>query len=197
MYFKSQHLSTLLDPSRFMTFLYIGSARIFFISPRSLSIVFVFLTSQTSLLNSKPQTQVFFSLKEHVLLLVCLFFIHSSCISRFLTWLFGFCWKFRVFSKLLGFSQNFWVVFCENDFKSSCIASHLHYNYIFMHYRCVIYKLNCCVLLGLDWAEPMMLFKFACHMFMHFHAYIPSILYILVYWCCWCFTACLSLSFLC
>ena len=24
-----------------------------------------------------------------------------------------------------------------------------------------------CVLIGLDWAEPMMLFKFACHMFMH------------------------------
>ena len=27
-----------------------------------------------------------------------------------------------------------------------------------MHYRCVLYMLNCCVLLGLDWAEPMMLF---------------------------------------
>ena len=37
------------------------------------------------------------------------------------------------------------------------------------------------MLVGLDWAEPMMVFKFACHMFMHFHAYVPSILYILLY----------------
>ena len=40
--------------------------------------------------------------------------------------------------------------------KSSCIASHEHYNYIFMHYRCVLYLLHCCVLLGLDWVELMM-----------------------------------------
>ena len=50
-----------------------------------------------------------------------------------------------------------------------------------MHFRCIFTLLQCFVLVGLDWAEPMMVFKFACHMFMHFHAYVPSILYILLY----------------
>ena len=71
--------------------------------------------------------------------------------------------------------------FCFNDLKSSCIAFLEHFNYIFMHYRCVLYMLNCCVLLGLDWAKPMIVFLFACHMFMHFHAYVSSFLYILIY----------------
>ena len=81
--------------------------------------------------------------------------------------------------------------FCLYDFKSSCIASHVHFNYIFMHYRCVLYMLNCCVLLGLDWAEPMMFLKLhvtcSCirtSFFYHFHIN-----------CVWCFSACLSLSF--
>ena len=69
--------------------------------------------------------------------------------------------------------------FAKMMFKTSCIASHLHYNNIFMHYRCVLYLLQCCVLIGLDWTEPT--FFFACHMFMHSHAYVPSILYILIY----------------
>ena len=30
----------------------------------------------------------------------------------------------------------------------------MHFNNIFMHYRCVLYLLQCCVLVGLDWAEP-------------------------------------------
>ena len=66
------------------------------------------------------------------------------------------------------------------SFKTSCIASHLHYNYIFMHYRCMLYMLICCVLLGLDWAEPMIFFL-ECHMFMHFPTYVPSFIYILIY----------------
>ena len=61
------------------------------------------------------------------------------------------------FFKIDEFSTNFWVGFCLNDFKCSCIPLHLHFNHIFMHYRCVLYMLNCCVLLGLDWANPMML----------------------------------------
>ena len=174
---------TPLNPSSFMTFLYIRPAWFFFISPQSPSIVFFFSSSQTSLSHSKPQTQVFFSLKEHFLLLVCLFFIHSSCISHFLP-------NFWVsdenlgFSKLLGFSHYFWVGFCENDFKSSCIASHLHFNYIFMHFRCVITMLNCCVLVGLDWIEPMMYLSLHVTCSCIFHAYVPLILYILIYWCC-------------
>ena len=69
-----------------------------------------------------------------------------------LTQVFGFLNFFGGFSKLMMFLQNFWVGF----FKTSCIASHLHYNNIFMHYRCVLYLLQCCVLVGLNWAEPMM-----------------------------------------
>ena len=43
--------------------------------------------------------------------------------------------------------------------KTSCIASHLHYNYIFMHLDvCYICATNY-VLVGLDWAEPMMQFS--------------------------------------
>ena len=110
-----------------MTFLYIGSAWFFFNSPQSLSIVFIFSSSQTSLSHSKPSTQVFFNLREHFLLLVCLFFIHSSCISLFdLT--FGFLLNFWGFSKLMKFLWNFWDGFCVNDPKCSFIASHLHYN---------------------------------------------------------------------
>ena len=60
-----------------------------------------------------------------------------------------------------------------------------------MHFRCVVTLLLCCVLVGLDWVEPMMHLNFVCHMFMHFHAYIPSILYILIYFC-WYFSDCLS-----
>ena len=62
-----------------------------------------------------------------------------------------------------------------------------------MHFRCVVTLLLCFVLVGLDWAEPMMHLNFVCHMFMHFHAYIPSILYILIYFC-WYFSDCLSFS---
>ena len=61
------------------------------------------------------------------------------------------------FLKIDEFSTIFWVGFCLNDFKCSCIPLPLHFNHIFMHYRCVLYMLNCCVLLGLDWANPMML----------------------------------------
>ena len=63
-----------------------------------------------------------------------------------------------------------------------------------MHFRCVSTMLNCCVLVGLDWAEPMIFFKFACHMFMHFHTYILTFnsLYSFILFC-QCFSDCLSL----
>ena len=83
---------------------------------------------------------------------------------------------------------------CSNDVKSSYIAFHEHFNYIFMHFRCVLYMLSRCVLLGLDSAKPMMYLYFACHMFMHFHAYVPSFLYIFIYCCCWYFSYSFSLS---
>ena len=41
---------------------------------------------------------------------------------------FGGCWKIWGFSSLMRFAK-FLVWFFLNDFKSSCIASHVHFNY--------------------------------------------------------------------
>ena len=86
----------------------------------------------------------------------------------------------------MKFLQNFWVGFCLNGFKTSCIASHLHYNNIFMHYRCMPYLLQCCVVVGLDWAEPMMYLCLhvtcSCN-FMHTYLQVSIFLYVLCYWC--------------
>ena len=46
---------------------------------------------------------------------------------------FGVFEKFWGFSKLLSVYWNFGMSFCLNDLLTSCIASHMHYNYIFMH----------------------------------------------------------------
>jgi len=112
---------------------------------------------------------------------------------------FGIFDKLGGFQNFGGFCELFGMGFCSDDFKSSCIALHLHLNYIFMHFRCVLYMLNCCVLLGLDWAEPMTLFMLhiicSC-IFMHTYLqfFIFFILICLVLFC-----VCLSLplSFLC
>ena len=107
---------------------------------------------------------------------------------------------FGIFDKLWGFSKsmqflwNFWDGLCENDLKSSCIASHLHYNTVSCIVNVCLLCWNDCVLVGLDWAEPMMFVSIAYHMLMHFHAYVLYILYILIYWLYWCFSACLFLS---
>ena len=53
--------------------------------------------------------------------------------------------------------------------------------------------LNCCVLVGLDWVEPMMYISSHVTCSCIFLAYVPSILYILIYWCCL-VLFCLSLS---
>ena len=73
-----------------------------------------------------------------------------------------------------------------------------------MHYRCVLYMLNCCVLLGLDWAEPMMLFTLhiicSC-IFMHtyqfciYHLILKCLVLFSVCVClCVCVCVCMSLS---
>ena len=50
----------------------------------------------------------------------------------------------------------------------------------FMHFRCVITMLNCCVLVGLDWAEPMMFLSLHVTCSCIFHAYVPSFIFILI-----------------
>ena len=49
------------------------------------------------------------------------------------------------------------------------------------------------VLIGLDWVEPIMQFLLACHMFMHFHAFVPFIFFLSVLGCD-CVLSSLSLS---
>ena len=65
---------------------------------------------------------------------------------------------FGIFFQIDEVFENFGMSFVVFDLKTSCIASQLHYNYIFMHLDvCYICATNC-VLVGLDWAEPMMQF---------------------------------------
>ena len=100
--------------------------------------------------------------------------------------------KFWGFSKLMKLLWNFWVGFYKNALISSCIASHVHYHYIFMH-LVVLYMLNCLCAgrFGLGWAHDDI--TIARHMLMHFHAYVIYIQYIFVYL--YCFGTFLSVSF--
>ena len=94
---------------------------------------------------------------------------------------FGLFEKFWGFSKLMKVLYNFWVGCYLNEFKTSCIASIVHYNNV----SCILDVCLLCTMLcggrfGLGWAHDEFIF-FACHMFMYSHAYVPSILYILIY----------------
>ena len=92
---------------------------------------------------------------------------------------FGICDKLWGFSKFWSFCAIFGTGFCLNVFRTSWIGLHLHFNYIFMHYRCVLYMLNGCVIrFGLCWAHDA--FYVTYHMLMHFHTYELLILYILL-----------------
>ena len=79
----------------------------------------------------------------------------------------------------MKFLLIFGMGFVKMMFKTSCITSHLHYNYIFMHFRCVLYMLNClcAVRFGLGWAYDVL--KFACHMFMH--TYLQVSIFVILY----------------
>ena len=78
--------------------------------------------------------------------------------------------------------------------KSSYIAFHEHFNYIVMHFRCVLYMLSCCVLVGLDSAEPMMFLKI-CTSYAHAFSCIRTFIFLYSYiLLCWYFSDCLSLS---
>ena len=94
------------------------------------------------------------------------------------------CWKF------------FGLGLCSNDVKSSYIAFHASFNYIFMYFRYVLYMLSCCVLVDLDWAEFMMHLNLhvicSCifmHMYLHFLIFLYTTMLVL-FW----FSLSLSLS---
>ena len=66
----------------------------------------------------------------------------------------------------------------------------MHYHNIFMHYRYVLYLLQCCVLVGLDWTKPIM------QLYLHVHAFscIRTFKFLFFYIsCCWYFFYCLLL----
>ena len=62
-----------------------------------------------------------------------------------------------------------------------------------MHFRCVFTLLQWCVLVGLDWAEPMMFLTLHVTCLCIFHAYVPSFIFILILTCVGAFL-CLSFS---
>ena len=75
----------------------------------------------------------------------------------------------------MKYCSNFGLVFEDLILKTSCIALHLHYNYIFMHldvyYICSIN----CVLVGFDWVEPMMYLLCMSHVHaLSMHLYVFS-----------------------
>ena len=106
---------------------------------------------------------------------------------------FGFLWNFWGFWKLMNILWNFWVRCYVFEAKCSCIASHLHFHNVSYIYMCD-YMLKNCVLLGLDWVEPMM------HLILHvtcsctFHAFIPFLFYLFVLYVMVLFCFFLSLS---
>ena len=63
-----------------------------------------------------------------------------------------------------------------------------------MHFKYVFTWLQQCVLVGLDWAEPMIFFKFTCYMFMHFSCIRTFIYLYFDIDLCWCFSVCFFLS---
>ena len=104
---------------------------------------------------------------------------------------FGLFEKFWSFSKLMKVLCNSWFGCYLIEFKTSCIASHEHYNNV----SCILDVCLLCAMLsagrfGLGWSHDE--FIFACHMFMHSHAYVPSILYIIISTA-WDFLDCLPL----
>ena len=80
---------------------------------------------------------------------------------------------------------NFWDGFCIFDLKTSCIAYYLHYNNVSCILRCVFTLLPTCVLVGLDWVEPMMflLLHITCScIFMHTYDTFSIFLYVELFW---------------
>ena len=130
----------------------------------------------------------------HFSLVWSLFHLCIIQFMHFFTQVLGFE-NFWGFSKLKSVSQNFWVGFYLNDFKSSCIASHLNYNDVSSILDvCLLCCNDVCwyVWIGLS---PWYFFFCMSHVhafFMHFSCIFHALYsYIDL---CWCFSAYFSLS---
>ena len=64
-----------------------------------------------------------------------------------------------------------------------------------MHFRCVFYMLKSCVLVVLDWVEPMIFLLLHVTCSCIFHAYVPLFSFLSILFVDWYFSVSLSLSF--
>ena len=179
-----------------MKFLYKGSVWFLPYFSRSLLILSALSLSQTPLNDSKSFPQSFLGLDLAFFIGMIFFSSSYHTFHAFFTYFWGL-WKFlgffkilEVFVKFFGWALLKWVS-----------------NHHTLHFMSILTILSCildvcficyfdCMLVGLDWAEPMMFFKFARHMLMHFHTYVPTFSYILIYsvLVLFCFSLSLSLS---
>ena len=93
-------------------------------------------------------------------------------------------WVFEIFLGFFKIDELFVKLFCWVLIKWSYMLMHcitFAFSQYFMHFRCVFYMLEPCVLVGLDWAEPLMLFLLHVTWSCIFHAYVPFFSFFLVF----------------
>ena len=130
-----------LDQSSFMSFLYKEASQFQIHFSQSLSILSSSSPPKTPLKHSKLPPHPIFDLKIIFLHLVCWFLPLSHAFHIFQPNFWDFFYKLWGFSKLMKFFCNFCDGCCFNKFKTSCIASHMHYNNV----SCILYVcLLCC-----------------------------------------------------
>ena len=116
-------------------------------------------------------------------------FIHLDLGFGFFKIFLGFFKIDELFVKFLG-----WILLKWSYMLMHCIT--FEFSQCFMHFRCVLYMLESCVLVCLDWAEPMMLFLLHSTWSCIFHTYVPFFSFFW-YYCSlvlFCFSLSLSLS---
>ena len=167
--------------SRITEALYIGLSWSILISSISLDLSApVHLPNHTlSLQTSFPSVfQAFSRISLHFVSFDSLFFMH------FILWNLSF-WdycKIWGFSKSKRFCAIFGMGFEDSLLKTSCIAFHVLYNCIFMHLVVCYTCWTTCVLVGLDWAEPIMQFLLHITCSCIPHAYMLSFQYTCYIW---------------
>ena len=105
-------------------------------------------------------------------------FIHLDL--GFWFFFFFFFWKFLGFFKIVELFVKFlgWVLFKWSYMIMHCIT--FAFSQCFMQYRCVISLLEPCVLVGLDWVEPMIFLQLHVTCSCIFHAYVPFFSFFLI-----------------
>ena len=160
----------------FLSFLFdLSQQKITSLSPKHFSITpFIF-----------PIHPLVWSLHFYSGMIFFLSFYHTfhALWPNFWVFFFFFFWKFlgffkidEVFLKFLG-----WFLFKWSTMFMHCIT--FAFLTMFMNFRCVFTLLQWCVLVGLDWAKPMMFLSLHVTCSCIFHAYVPSFIFILILIC--------------